>query len=313
MSVESRAACNALCIPGLNSNLLGVLKELADWSNKFGHGAYSHRATIAYQLNIDPRTVTRLVKALEARGLVLVYEKKGGSAEYRNDKRPNLFELPFVLGWERDIPDLVPRSDPWNHHQRGDNRVTSPDLIAQGLGYKPDKNPFKERGDNNVTTSDLTRCQPTRHEVTAGASRGDKGVTQNRENIKNGVTSTGNCSGNDRESVSRGDQISLIVDWMFDPEHRSPRPLQSMRLVAAAVAKLLDAAHSPEAIKLASKTSMYWTVDSLEIELANVAKEAKRSPVAEFKPDPESPEPTEAEKAESREILARFKEERKSA
>lgn len=68
-----------------------VLLVIADHANDEGTQAYPAQVTIARKASISVRTVQRAVNSLVERGFIELHKHSGGSADCREDRRPNLY------------------------------------------------------------------------------------------------------------------------------------------------------------------------------------------------------------------------------
>jgi len=70
-----------------------VLLVIADHANDEGTQAWPAQVTIAKKASISVRTVQRAIRSLSEQGYVAVDKHSGGSAECRDDRRPNLYKI----------------------------------------------------------------------------------------------------------------------------------------------------------------------------------------------------------------------------
>jgi hypothetical protein len=88
-------------------------------------GAWPSIATLARYANISPRNAQKAIAQLVALGEVVVSTKAGGTAEWDNSRRPNLYELRVACPTDCD------RS---KHHRTKRTATTSP-LPLRGVGF----------------------------------------------------------------------------------------------------------------------------------------------------------------------------------
>ena len=70
-----------------------VLLVIADHANDEGTQSYPSQATIAAKASISIRTVQRAVNNLVDQGYVRMTKHAGGSADFREDRRPHLYQI----------------------------------------------------------------------------------------------------------------------------------------------------------------------------------------------------------------------------
>lgn len=94
-----------------------VMLIVADKAGEYGGESWPTLKLIANQSRSSKSTVQRCVKEAEMMGELVVFTHQGGSHRRRKDRRPNLYGLPKVRGyqWPEGLtPRVVTVDTPWH-------------------------------------------------------------------------------------------------------------------------------------------------------------------------------------------------------
>jgi len=136
---------NQVWASSLPSSEKFVLLAIADMANHDGTNAWPGVNFIADRCSMSRRSVQRLIRSLEERGVLTVHLQKGGNDRTPADRRPNRYDVNLsALNGVPDCHAVADEADP--EHERG-------------------------------VIHDTTGCHPRHHGVTSATSRGDSSDT----------------------------------------------------------------------------------------------------------------------------------------
>lgn len=130
-----------------------VLLAIADSADHDGTNAWPSVATIARKCQVSERTVQRSIRALVDLGELRVQAQAGGTGKMRDDRRPNLYEIPMgeegdgVTDRRPDGPDGVTPGDTRGDIQRVDGVTTVSPNPSLDPSADPSEDPSSPAGD----------------------------------------------------------------------------------------------------------------------------------------------------------------------
>ena len=98
-----------------------VLLAVADHADHDGDNAWPSVARLGRMVGIEPRSVQRHLRELEAEGYLIVHNQAGGTVRMPSDKRPNLYTV--VIRGDTSVAPQDDRGDT-SVAPRGDTHVT---------------------------------------------------------------------------------------------------------------------------------------------------------------------------------------------
>jgi len=164
-----------------------VMLAIADAANKQGEEAYPGVDTIARYANVSQRTVQRSIRRCVELGELRVELKAGGSADLRNDRRPNRYTVlmhgvtPVTPRTDAELTRASQRrarddhpDDPTLLSPRDDPTTRQPCHLADGHEVTPEAS----RGDSRRAHEVTQLCHPTQEKTpktpASAAANGDR-------------------------------------------------------------------------------------------------------------------------------------------